>query len=187
MYFKSVRGQVGTLGGMQVTIATAPGMPLADVMDGVLLQGGTLYVTHHLSGELWLLDPDTLAMRSRVQLGGRPVALSALPGGLLALDVTGRLLKLDPSGRVVQSWAVSGHPDKLTVNGNAALLSDRGGMVTRVSLSSGQVQQLKVTHPMDVISLPDGTFAVAEGGRGLRLLDGQLQTTSTIEHGEPKP
>ncbi|THF84790.1 hypothetical protein E7T09_19340 [Deinococcus sp. KSM4-11] len=186
VYFKSVRGQVGTLGGMQVTIATAPGLPLADVMDGVLLQGGTLYVTHHLSGELWLLDPDTLAMRSRVQLGGRPVALSALPGGLLALDVTGRLLKLDPSGRVVQSWAVAGHPDKLTVNGNAALLSDRGGMVTRVSLSSGQVQQLKVTHPMDVISLPDGTFAVAEGGRGLRLLDGQLQTTSTIEHGEPK-
>lgn len=182
VYFKSVRGQVGTLGGAQVTVATAPGMPLADVMDGVLLQGGTLYVTHHLSGELCLLDPDTLAVRARVPLGGMPVALAAVQGGLLALDVTGRLLRLDPAGRVTRSWAVGGHPDKLTVNGDVALLSDRGGTVTRVDLRTGQVQTMQVTHPMDVVTLPDGTFAVAEGGRGLRVLDGQLQTTDTIEH-----
>ncbi|WP_309570096.1 hypothetical protein [Deinococcus sp.] len=185
VYFKSVRGQVGTLGGAHVTIATAPGMPLADVMDGVLLLNGTLYVTHHLTGELCLLDPDTLATRARVHLGGMPVALSPLPGGLLALDVTGHLLKLDLSGRVVQRWAVAGHPDKLGVNGDTAVLSDRGGTVTRVNLTSGQVTQVTLTHPMDVVSLPDGTFAVAEGGRGLRVLDGQLQTTDTIEHTPP--
>ncbi|GHF39498.1 YVTN family beta-propeller protein [Deinococcus metalli] len=182
VYFKSVRGQVGTLDGARVTIATAPGMPLADVMDGVLLLNGTLYVTHHLSGDLCLLDPDTLAVRARVSLGGMPVALAPVRGGLLALDVTGRLLRLDLAGQITRTWTVTGHPDKLTVNGDSALLSDRGGMVTRIDLRSGQVTQVKVTHPMDVTTLPDGTYAVAEGGRGLRVLDARLQTTGTVEH-----
>lgn len=181
VYFKSVRGEVGTLGGARVTIATAPGMPLADVMDGVLLVGDALFVTHHLSGEVCVLDPRTLAVRRRVVVGGMPVALEALRDGVLALDVTGRLLRLDSGGAVVQTWAVGGHPDKLGVNGDVAILTDRGGTVTRVNLGTGHVERATVTHPMDVVSLPGGAFAVAEGGRGVRVLDGDLKTTSSIE------
>lgn len=182
VYFKSVRGAVGELGGKQINIAHEPGMPLADVMDGVLLANGTLYVTHHLSGEVCLLDPQTLAERGRVKVGGMPVALEAVQGDLLALDVTGRLLKLNLRGQVVQAWKLPGHPDKLSVNGDLAVVSDRAGMVTRISLPGGSVQQTPVTHPMDVIAMPGGRFAVAEGGRGLRVLDGQLNTMSRIEN-----
>lgn len=182
VYFKGVRGEVGTLDqGVRITVAQEAGMPLADVMDGVLLAGGHLLVTHHLSGEICLLDPQTLEVRRRVKVGGMPVALEGVRGGVLALDVTGRLLKLDLNGAVEKVWTVGGHPDKLGVNGDVALLTDRGGTVTRVNLSSGQVERVSVTHPMDVVSLPGGGFAVAEGGRGLRVLDGDLQTTSSIE------
>lgn len=181
VYFKSVRGEVGTLGGARITIATAPGMPLADVMDGVLLVGDALFVTHHLSGEICVLDPRTLAVRRRVAVGGMPVALEAVPGGILALDVTGRLLQLDLDGVVVQTWAVGGHPDKLGVNGDVAILTDRGGTVTRVNLGTGQLERARMAHPMDVVSLPDGGFAVAEGGLGVRVLDTELRTTASIE------
>ncbi|PNY81183.1 hypothetical protein CVO96_07130 [Deinococcus koreensis] len=182
VYFKSVRGEVGTLDqGVRITVAQEAGMPLADVMDGVLLAGGHLFVTHHLSGEVCLLDPRTLAVRKRVKVGGMPVALEQVRGGVLALDVTGRLLRLSLDGEVEKVWTVGGHPDKLGVNGDVALLTDRGGTVTRVSLSSGQVERVSVTHPMDVVSLPGGGFAVAEGGRGLRVLDGDLKTTSSVE------
>ncbi|MFC3831323.1 MULTISPECIES: hypothetical protein [Deinococcus] len=181
VYFKSVRGEVGTLGGARITIATAPGMPLADVMDGVLLVGDALFVTHHLSGEICVLDPRTLAVRRRVAVGGMPVALEAVPGGILALDVTGRLLQLDLDGVVVQTWAVGGHPDKLGVNGDVAILTDRGGTVTRVNLGTGQLERARLAHPMDVVSLPDGGFAVAEGGLGVRVLDTELRTTASIE------
>ncbi|WP_295819012.1 hypothetical protein [uncultured Deinococcus sp.] len=181
VYFKSVRGEVGTLGGARITIATAPGMPLADVMDGVLLVGDALFVTHHLSGEICVLDPRTLAVRRRVAVGGMPVALEAVPGGILALDVTGRLLQLDLDGVVVQTWAVGGHPDKLGVNGDVAIMTDRGGTVTRVNLGTGQLERARMAHPMDVVSLPDGGFAVAEGGLGVRVLDTELRTTASIE------
>ncbi|WP_221090262.1 hypothetical protein [Deinococcus aquaedulcis] len=176
VYFKSVRGAVGTLGGAQVTLAREAGMPLADVMDGVLLLGGNLLVTHHLSGEVCVLDPATLAVRRRLLLGGMPVALAAVRGGVLVLDVQGRLLRLRADLSVAQTWAVGGHPDKLSLNGDVALLTDRSGAVTRVPLRGGPVTRTTLTHPMDITALPDGTFAVAEGGQGLRVLDSTLQT-----------
>ncbi|GGS43025.1 hypothetical protein [Deinococcus knuensis] len=180
VYFKGVRGEVGVLGGAQVTLAHEDGMPLADVMDGVLLLGGQLFVTHHLSGELCALNPDTLSVQRRVILGGMPVALEAYRGDLLVLDVNGRLLRVTPDGRVVQTWAVPGHPDKFSVNDTTAVLSDRAGMMTRVPLTGGPVSQVPMKHPMDVATLPDGTFAVADGGQGLRVLDSGLHTTLTL-------
>ena len=110
-----------------------------------------------------------------------PVALEAVPGGILALDVTGRLLQLDLDGVVVQTWAVGGHPDKLGVNGDVAIMTDRGGTVTRVNLGTGQLERARMAHPMDVVSLPDEGFAVAEGGLGVRVLDTELRTTASIE------
>ncbi|QFP75615.1 hypothetical protein [Deinococcus sp. AJ005] len=186
VYFKTVRGSVGRLGDpqTQITVAREKGMPLADVMDGVLLSGGKLFITHHLSGEVCLLDPDTLNVVKRVVVGGAPVDLAPEAGGtVLALDVQGRLLRLNASGEVIRSWPLPGHPDKLGVNGSVALVTDRAGQLTRIDLVSGEVQPMPLAHPMDVIALPDGTFAVAEGGGegGVRVLDETLKTSWKME------
>jgi len=183
VYFKGARGSVGVLGGRQVTIATAPGMPLADVMDGVVLFGGRLWVTHHLSGEVCVLDPETLEVRARHVVGGAPVAMAALPGGVLVLDLRGRLLRLNPGGQVTATWTLPGTPDKLTLNGPLALVSDRAGRVTGVNLETGVVLPMTATKPMDIEALPDGTFMLAEGGRGVRVLGADLQTRDRLEHG----
>lgn len=182
VYFKGARGAVGVLGGRQVTIATAPGMPLADVMDGVVLSGGRLWVTHHLSGEVCVLDPETLEVRARHVVGGAPVAIAALPGGVLVLDLQGRLLRLGPDGQVTATWPLPGTPDKLTLSGPLALVSDRAGRVTAVHLETGKVTPLTATRPMDIEALPGGTFMLAEGGRGVRVLGADLQTRSRLEH-----
>ncbi len=192
VYFKTVRGAVGWLGGtdQQITVAREDGLPLADVMDGVLLSGGWLFVTHHLSGEICLLDPATLNVVRRVKVGGSPVDLAPEAGGtVLALDAGGRLLRLGPDGEIVRSWPLPGHPDKLGVNGGVALVTDRAGSLTRIDLVSGEVNPMPLAHPMDVVALPDGTFAVAEGrvnGLGrVRVLDGALRTSWQLE-GEGK-
>jgi hypothetical protein len=182
VYFKGARGAVGVLGGRQVSVATAPGMPLADVMDGVVLSGGRLWVTHHLSGEVYVLDPETLEVRGRSVVGGAPVALAALPGGVLVLDLKGRLLRLDADGQVADTWPLPGTPDKLTLNGPLALVSDRAGRVTGVNLDTGKVMPMTATRPMDIEALPDGTFMLAEGGRGVRVLGADLQTRDRLEH-----
>ncbi|GGO34412.1 hypothetical protein GCM10008949_35190 [Deinococcus humi] len=190
VYFKTVRGAVGrldgALGGAQITVAREDGMPLADVMDGVLFSGGRLFVTHHLTGEICLLDPETLNVRKRVNVGGVPVDLAAEAGGtVLALDAGGRLLRLNAGGEVIRSWPLPGHPDKLGVNGSVALVTDRAGQLTRIDLVSGELHPMPLAHPMDVVALPDGTFAVAEGsasGRGrVRVLDETLRTNWQVE------
>lgn len=184
VYFKSVRGAVGVLDGKQVTVAQEKGMPLADVMDGVLLLNGQLWVTHHIKGLICVLDPASLKLLATYKVGGMPVELAAYRGGLLALDVTGRLLQLNVQGQVLGQWKLPGHPDKLGLNGDMVLVTDRSGQVTGIELPSGKLKPLTLTHPMDVTPLPDGTFAVAEGGRGVRVLDMHLNTEMTLEHGK---
>ncbi len=193
VYFKTVRGSVGRLGdtARQITVAHEDGMPLADVMDGVLLSSGKLFVTHHLTGEVCLLDPETLTVLKRVAVGGAPVDLAPEAGGtVLALDVKGRLLRLSAGGELVRSWPLPGHPDKLGVNGSVALVTDRAGQLTRIDLVSGELHPMPLAHPMDVVALPDGTFAVAEGsasGRGsVRVLDGTLKTSWQLDGGGRK-
>ena len=180
VYFKSVRGQVGMLpvglqAGHSVSLAQEGQMPNEDVMDAVLLQGGTLYVTHHLRGEVCLLDPRTLAVRRRVHLGGAPVALAALHGGLLVLDVKGRMLRLDAGGDVKQSWKLPGQPDKLVLNGERAVVTDRAGGVTELDLNSGAQTHITLHHPMDVTVLGGGVVAVAQGQMGVTLLGADLK------------
>lgn len=180
VYFKSVQGQVGmlpvgSLAGRSVSLAQEGQMPKEGVMDAVLLQEGTLYVTHHLRGELCLLDPRTLAVRRRVHLGGAPVALAALRGGLLVLDVGGRLLRLDASGAVQQSWKLPGQPDKLVLNGERAVVTDRAGGVTELDLNSGAQTRITLHHPMDVTVLGGGVVAVAQGQTGVTLLGADLK------------
>ena len=104
---------------------------------------------------------------------------------MLALDAGGRLLRLNAGGEVIRSWPLPGHPDKLGVNGSVALVTDRAGQLTRIDLVSGELHPMSLTHPMDVVALPDGTFAVAEGsasGRGrVRVLDETLKTNWQVE------
>ena len=180
VYFKSVRGEVGLLpiggqAGRSVSLAREGEPPMADVMDAVLLQSGTLYVTHHLRGELCLLDPVTLEVRRRVRLGGAPVALAGLNGGLLVLDVQGRLLRLDEAGQAQQVWRLPGHPDKLVLNGDRALVTDRSGMVTQLDLKTGAQNRLALKHPMDLALTDDGGIAVAQGQTGVALLGRDLK------------
>ena len=103
-------------------------------------------------------------------------------GGVLVLDLRGRLLHLDTAGQVLRHWTLSGTPDKLTLNASTALVSDRAGRVTAVDLDTGRLTHLPAIHPMDVAALPDGTFMLAEGGRGVRVLDARLQTRERLEH-----
>lgn len=181
VFFKSVRGAVGLLKGKHITIAQEKDMPLLHVMDAVLLAGNSLFVTHHVSGEVCLLDPQSLSVQKRLKVGGSPVALASVRDGVLVLDVQGKLLQLDLQGTLVRSWKIPGTPDKLSVNGEVAVLTDRNGPVTRIHLKSGVVSQTKLTYPMDVTQTSDGRFAVAEGGSGFRVLDDQLRTRSWIE------
>ncbi|WP_424952781.1 hypothetical protein [Deinococcus sp.] len=183
VYFKSVTGEVGVLpsadeAGRSVSLAQgdeARAVPIEGVMDAVLLQEGTLYVTHHLRGELCLLDPATLAVRRRIRLGGAPVALAAVRGGLLVLDVHGRLLRLDLAGRLRMAWKLPGQPDKLVLNGEQAVVTDRAGEVTQLDLNSGAQKHLTLYHPMDVALMEGGLVAVAQGQTGVALLGADLK------------
>lgn len=180
VYYKSVRGQVGTLPtgqdpGKIAVLAQENAVPMADVMDAVLLQGEALYVTHHLRGELFVLDPRTLAVRRRVALGGAPVALAGLRVGLLVLDVKGRLLRLDARGQVRQVWKLPGRPDKLVLNGSLAVVTDRAGGVTQLDLGSGAVTRVTLVHPMDLTLMGDGHLAVAQAQTGVALLGAGLK------------
>ncbi|GGJ68750.1 YncE family protein [Deinococcus aquiradiocola] len=179
VYYKSVRGEVGTLptvlhAGTRMALHAEAPTRMPDVMDGVLMQRGTLYVTHHLRGELCLLDPVTLAVRTRVHVGGAPVGITADREGLLLLDVQGRLLRTDFQGRVRRTWALPGQPDKFVLNGRTVVVTDRAGTVTRLDLGSGAQRSAALHHPMDVTLDPRGDIVVAQGGRGVALLTPDL-------------
>lgn len=181
VFFKSARGTVGSLKGQRINIAQEERMPLADVMDAVLLTKNSLFVTHHVSGEVCMLEPQSLDVQKRLKLGGSPVALAYVRNGVMVLDVKGRLLQLNLKGQVVRVWDIPGTPDKLSVNGEWAILTDRNGPITRIHLKSGEMHQTKLTQPMDVVTMSDGRFAVAEGGNGFRVLDEQFNTKAWIE------
>jgi hypothetical protein len=180
VYYKSVSGQVGLLpgagrAGRSTSLADDGAPPMPEVMDAVLLQGDTLYVTHHLRGELCLLDPQTLQVRSRIRLGGAPVGLAGLNGDLLVLDVTGRLLRLNAAGETRQVWTLPGHPDKLALNGQQAVVTDRAGGVTQLDLKTGQQRRVTLIHPMDLALTEDGHLAVAQAATGVTLLGADLK------------
>ena len=180
VYYKSVSGQVGLLpgagtAGRSTSLADDGAPPMPEVMDAVLLQGDTLYVTHHLRGELCLLDPQTLQVRSRIRLGGAPVGLAGLNGDLLVLDVAGRLLRLNAAGATRQVWTLPGHPDKLALNGQQAVVTDRAGGVTQLDLKTGQQRRVTLIHPMDLAMTEDGHLAVAQAATGVTLLGADLK------------
>ena len=159
-----------------VTSVASPGqMPQADYMDAVLAQPGRLLTTQHTSGQVIKLTADGQRILARYPVGGAPVGLQSWKQWVLVLDVRGRLLELGPDGRVTRFLGVPGHPDKFTVMGDHAYLTDRGGQVSEVDLISFTLmQQRKFGKPMDIVALPDGHLALADAMRGLVMLNADL-------------
>jgi hypothetical protein len=150
-------------------------MPQADYMDAVLPQPGRLLTTQHTSGQVVALSPDGSRVLARYQVGGAPVGLASWQGQTLVLDVQGRLIELDGDGQIRRTLNVPGNPDKFSLMGDHAYLTDRGGRVSEVDLVGFTVvQQRTFGKPMDIVALPDGHLALADALRGLVMLNPDL-------------
>ncbi|WP_019011007.1 zf-HC2 domain-containing protein [Deinococcus aquatilis] len=153
------------------SLARAAPMPEADYMDAVLHAGNRLLATSHTTGQVFALSADGGQLLDTYAVGGAPVGLEEWSGGVLVLDVQGRLLELTEDGQIGRTLSVGGHPDKFSVMNGRAYLTDRGGTVSVVDLSSFRVtQQRTFGTPMDIAALPDGHLALADATRGLLML-----------------
>ena len=159
-----------------VTSVAAPA-PLSqgDYMDAVLVQPDRLLTTQHTSGQVIALSIDGRRIIGRYHVGGAPVGLESWKQRVLVLDVRGRLLELRPDGQVARTLGVPGHPDKFSVMGDHAYLTDRGGQVSEIDLIHFTLmQQRTFGKPMDIVALPDGHLALADATQGLIMLNSDL-------------
>ncbi len=161
---------------LTVTVLAAPTtMTQAECMDAVLPLPGRVLTTQHSSGQVIALSADGRRVLARYQVGGAPVGLLSWRGRTLVLDVQGRLLELGAGGQVTRTLRLPGHPDKFSLMGDHAYLTDRGGRVSEVDLPSFTVvQQRTFGKPMDIVALPGGHLALADATRGLLMLDSDL-------------
>ncbi len=161
---------------LTVTALAAPTtMTQAECMDAVLPLPGRVLTTQHSSGQVIALSADGRRVLARYQVGGAPVGLLSWRGRTLVLDVQGRLLELGAGGQVTRTLGLPGHPDKFSLMGDHAYLTDRGGGVSEVDLLSFTVvQQRTFGKPMDIVALPGGHLALADATLGLLMLDSDL-------------
>ncbi|MDB5045751.1 MAG: hypothetical protein JWQ08_1801 [Deinococcus sp.] len=152
-------------------LATAAPMPEADYMDAVLHVGNRLWATQHTTGQLFVLSGNGAQLLDTYAVGGAPVGLEQWSGGVLVLDVQGRLLELADDGQIRRTLKLKGNPDKFSVMQGKAYLTDRGGTVSVVDLATFRVtHQRTFGTPMDIAALPDGHLALADATRGLLML-----------------
>ncbi len=177
--------KTGASGKTMLTAQIAPttDMAMNDVMDATAIVGDRIYATHHVTGEVSVLERSTGRELARYRVGGKPVSLAVRGEMLLVLDYGGRLLKLNrQTGKVLQTVQLQGTPDRLTLMDDLACLSDRAGFVTTVSLESlavlGRVKLEGV--PMDLSPMPGDHLAVAVSKRGVVVLDRDLKQLETI-------
>ena len=168
---------------LETRIAPRTDMPMEDVMDQAVIAGDLIYATHHVTGEVSVINQTSGLEQRRFTGLGKPVALSLVSNALLVLDHGGRLLELNPqSGAVQRSVELVGNPDRLSIMGDLALLSDRAGFVTAVRLATlevlGRVQVEGV--PMDISPMPGDHLAVAISKGGVIVLDRDLKTLETL-------
>ena len=168
---------------LETRVAPRTDMPQLEVMDQAVITDNLIFATHHVTGEVSVLDQISgLELRRFANLG-KPVALARVGIALLVLDYAGRLLELNPvSGVVQREVALSGNPDRLSVMGDVAFLSDRAGFVTAVRVDTltvlGKVRVNGV--PMDLSPMPGDHLAVAISKGGVVVLDRDLKTLETI-------
>jgi hypothetical protein len=152
-------------------LAQAAPMPETDYMDAVLHVGNRLLATQHTTGQVFVLSADGGQLLDTYAVGGAPVGLEQWSGGVLVLDVQGRLLELAGDGQIRRTLKLNGNPDKFSVMEGKAYLTDRGGTVSVVDLQSFRVtRQRTFGTPMDIAALPDGHLALADATRGLLML-----------------
>ncbi|THF68360.1 hypothetical protein E7T06_17020 [Deinococcus sp. Arct2-2] len=152
-------------------LAKATPMPQAECMDAVLHVGNRLLATSHATGQVFVLSVDGGQVLDTYAVGGAPVGLAEWSGGVLVLDVQGRLLELAEDGQIKRTLKLKGNPDKFSVMDGQAYLTDRGGTVSVVDLATFRVaRQRTFGTPMDIAALPGGHLALADATRGLLML-----------------
>ena len=168
---------------LETRVAPRTDMAMLEVMDQAVIAGDLIFATHHVTGEVSVLDQTTGRELRRFTNLGKPVALARLRSALLVLDYAGRLLELNPaSGAKQRSLALSGNPDRLSIMGDLAFLSDRAGFVTAVRVDTLEVLgRVRVNGvPMDISPMPGNHLAVAISKGGVVVLDRNLKTLETI-------
>ncbi len=187
------RNGIGSKTMVEARVSNPSIMPLADFMDAAEIRGDRVYVTHHATGLVTILDLSTNRELKRAQVGVKPVSLAFSDDDLLVLDYAGSLIKLDPDTLEKKGeLKLEGSPDRMTIApvvpgapgtapGGVAYLSDRAGFVTAVN-----VKDLKVIarrnlggKTMDLSIMPDGHVAVA-GSNGVKILNDKLETVRSL-------
>lgn len=158
-------------------------MPLEDVMDAAEIRGSRVYVTHHATGSVSIIDLETNTELKRAQVGVKPVSLAFSDDALLVLDYAGTLYKLDPETlEKTGELKLEGAPDRITIApGGIAYLSDRAGFVTAVNATRLELIARKNLggKTMDLSVMPDGHVAVV-GSNGVKILDNKLETVRSL-------
>ena len=168
---------------LETRVAPRTDMAMFSVMDQAVIARELIFTTHHVTGEVSVLDQNTGLELRRFKNLGKPVALARAGTALLVLDYSGRLLELNPqSGAVLRKVALSGNPDRLSVMDDLAFLSDRAGFVTAVRLDTLEVLGRVAVNgePMDISLMPGLHLAVAISKGGVIVLDRDLKTLETI-------
>ncbi len=168
---------------LETRVAPRTDMPQLEVMDQAVIADKLIFATHHVTGEVSVLGQSTGLELRRFKGLGKPVALARVDTALLVLDYSGRLLELNPQdGTMQREVALIGNPDRLSVIGGVAFLSDRAGFITAVRLDTltvlGRVRVNGV--PMDLSPMPGDHLAVAMSKGGVVVLDKDLKTLETI-------
>jgi YVTN family beta-propeller protein len=168
-------------------------MPFEAMMDAAEIRGNRVYVTHHATGLVTVIDLSTNRELKRAQVGVKPVSLAFTDDALLVLDYAGSLIKLDPDTlQKTGELKLTGSPDRITVApvvpgatgaapGGVAYLSDRAGFVTAVNTTNLSVIARKNLggKTMDLTMMPDGHVAVT-GSNGVKILDDKLETIRSL-------
>jgi outer membrane protein assembly factor BamB len=168
---------------IEARVAPRLEMPMQEVMDAAIIQGERVYATHHVTGEIAVLEVNTGRELARYKTGGKPVSLGFDGDALLVLDYEGRLLRLETStGAVLGETRLQGNPDRLSVMDGIVYLSDRDGFVTAVRAESLEVLGRRRLEgvPMDLTPMADGHVAVAVSQGGVVVLDRDLRTLERL-------
>ena len=177
------RNGIGNKTMVEARVSNPIKMPLEDVMDAAEIRGERVYVTHHATGLVTIIDLATNRELKRARIGVSPVSLAFTDDALLVLDRAGTLYRLNPD-TLEQTGQVKleGAPDRITVApGGVSYLSDRSGFVTAVNAGNLSLIARKNLggKMMDVTVMPDGHIAVA-GSRGVKILDDKLETVRSL-------
>jgi outer membrane protein assembly factor BamB len=187
------RNGIGSKTMVEARVSNPAIMPLEDFMDAAEIHGDRVYVTHHATGLVTILELSTNRELKRAQVGVKPVSLAFSDDDLLVLDYAGSLIKLDPDTlEKKEELKLEGSPDRITIApvvpgasgaapGGVAYLSDRSGFVTAVNVNDLKVIARRNLggETMDLSVMPDGHIAVA-GSTGVKILDDKLQTVRSL-------